>query len=99
MSARQLPSSPCSVLIIAKDSASPKLSVAISEIRLGASPQHSTAPLRISSSPKRNVHKTASPDRANQLRYLVPMHRRDFLQLATMACACRATPTDIPKYR
>jgi hypothetical protein len=27
------------------------------------------------------------------------MHRRDFLQLATVASACAATPTDIPKYR
>jgi hypothetical protein len=27
------------------------------------------------------------------------MHRRDFLQLATMASTCAATPTDIPKYR
>ena len=27
------------------------------------------------------------------------MHRRDFLQLATVAGACAATPTDLPKYR
>jgi hypothetical protein len=26
------------------------------------------------------------------------MHRRDFLQLATVASACAATPTDLPKY-
>src|ERR1019366_7566987 len=34
-----------------------------------------------------------------QLRYLVTMHRRDFLQLAAMASASAATATDIPKYR
>src|SRR5580658_1734902 len=27
------------------------------------------------------------------------MHRRDFLQLATVASACAATANDIPKYR
>jgi hypothetical protein len=27
------------------------------------------------------------------------MHRRDFLQLATVAGACAATPTDLPKYK
>jgi hypothetical protein len=27
------------------------------------------------------------------------MHRRDFLQLATVASACAATPIDVPKYR
>jgi hypothetical protein len=33
------------------------------------------------------------------LRYLVTMHRRDFLQLAAMASASAATANDIPKYR
>ena len=27
------------------------------------------------------------------------MHRRNFLQLATVASACAATPTDLPKYK
>src|SRR5271154_1281908 len=37
--------------------------------------------------------------RPNRCANLVPMHRRDFLQFASMASACAAAPIDVPKYR
>src|ERR1700680_111100 len=69
-------------------------------MQVGRLPVSPTGAYRLVGQSPRNLGKQKHVhDCAGQLRYLVRMHRRDFLQLATVASACAATPTDIPKYR